>query len=210
MRKIAKDEAPANLERWKHQNPHGTYDQVGASLRQDIRLACLREQFYLCAYCCKAISADPGGSMNEHLEARKIAPQRSLDFDNIVASCTTSGQCDAAHGSRPLLLTPLMPECETELKFRISGRVEGLSPRAEQAIEVLKLGATEQQNRRLVEARKQLADTLMFVNGIPSDGLDDDELIRAVVDDLETPTDGKLEPYSPVVVNIVRQWLTRP
>jgi hypothetical protein len=35
-----------------------------------------------------------------------------------------------AHGSQPLPLTPLMPECETELRFKFSGRVEGLTERA--------------------------------------------------------------------------------
>ncbi len=77
--------------------------------------------------------------MNEHVVTRSIAPNRSLDFSNIVASCTTPRQCDAAHKLQPFALTPFMNECETEFKFKISGRVEGLTDRAIETIKVLKL-----------------------------------------------------------------------
>ncbi len=61
----------------------------------------------------------------------------------IVASCNTPNQCGDAHKSQHLPLTPLMTECETELRFKISGRVEGLSDRAADTIRVLNLGDHE-------------------------------------------------------------------
>ena len=71
-----------------------------------------------------------------------------------------------------------MAECETELKFKLSGRVEGLTKRAKDAITVLNLGESEQSNRSLVEKRKQLVSSLLMVNGVdPDDGLEDDALI---------------------------------
>lgn len=147
--------------------------------------------------------------MNEHVIAKKIASDRSLDFSNIVSSCTTPRQCDSAHKSQPFELTPLMNECETELKFKISGRVEGLTPRAIESIKVLNLGDTEQNNRSLIEKRKQLSHSVLLTNGInPDDGIDDDELIEMLVADIECPKDGKLEAYAPVVVNILRGWLS--
>ena len=120
MRKIDKGYEPERLTQWKRQHPQGRYDQLNDLERQDIRIACTKEQFYLCAYCCQTISGTSADTMNEHVEARRLAPSRSLDFSNIVASCTTPQQCDAAHGSQALPLTPLMDECETELKFKIS------------------------------------------------------------------------------------------
>lgn len=111
--------------------------------------------------------------------------------------------------SQPFELTPLMNECETELKFKISGRVEGLTPRAIESIKVLNLGDTEQNNRSLIEKRKQLSHSVLLTNGInPDDGIDDDELIEMLVADIECPKDGKLEAYAPVVVNILRGWLS--
>ena len=102
-----------------------------------------------------------------------------------------------------------MAECETELKFKLSGRVEGLTKRAKDAITVLNLGESEQSNRSLVEKRKQLVSSLLMVNGVdPDDGLEDDELINLVIADIQQPKDGKLEAYAPVVVNILNQWLS--
>ncbi|WP_263080638.1 hypothetical protein [Endozoicomonas sp. Mp262] len=62
--------------------------------------------------------------------------------------------------------------------------------------------------RRIIEKRKQLVQSILFTNGIdPSEGLDDDDLINMVIDDISTPSGGKLEGFSPVVVNVLRQWV---
>ncbi len=208
MRKIDKGDEPAVLTSWKRNHPQGRYDDLTDAERQAIRQTCLTEQYSLCAYCCKQIGVKDDDCMNEHVEARRLAPNRSLDFSNIVASCKTPKQCDAAHGSTPLPLTPLMPECETELRFKISGRVEGLTDRAKETIRVLNLGDTEHSNRSLVETRKQLINTLLMANGVDADeGLEDEALIEMVLADIQQPTNGKLEAYAPVVVNILQQWL---
>jgi len=101
-----------------------------------------------------------------------------------------------------------MEECETELRFKISGRVEGLNDRAVTTIQVLNLGDNEKNNRALIEKRKQLSNVLFLKNGIdPNDGLEDEELLEMVIDDLVKPQDGQLEPFAPVVINILRNWL---
>lgn len=208
MRKIDKGNEPVVLTSWKRNHPQGRYDDLTDAERQAIRHACLTEQYFLCAYCCKQIGVKDDDCMNEHVEARRLAPNRSLDFSNIVASCKTPKQCDAVHGSTPLPLTPLMLECETELRFKISGRVEGLTDRAKETIRVLNLGDTEHSNRSLVETRKQLINTLLMANGVDADeGLEDETLIEMVLADIQQPTNGKLEAYAPVVVNILQQWL---
>lgn len=140
MRKIDKGVEPDSLTQWKRGHLNGSYKDLTRIEREDIRSHCLQEQFYLCACCCQIITGENDDCMNEHVIAKKIAPNRSLDFSNIVASCTTPKQCDSAHKSQPFELTPLMNECETGLKFKISGRVEGLTPRAIETIKVLNLG----------------------------------------------------------------------
>lgn len=212
MRKIEKGNEPVSLNEFKRDNPHSCYEDLTRlkrpEIRRDIREACALEQLYLCAYCCQAISGTNADTMNEHVEAQSLAPNRTLDFSNIVASCTTPRQCDAAHGAQPLPLTPLMPECETELRFKLSGRVEGLSDRAREAIRVLNLGDTEHNNKALIEKRKQLVDGLIWANyGDDSDQLqleEDEELIRMLIDDLAQPQNGRLEPFAPVLSNILR------
>lgn len=216
MRKIDKGQEPASLTAFKHQHPHARYlslhnSEEGQAIRQHIREACTAEQYYLCAYCCQEIGGTSEDTMNEHVEAQALAPNRTMDFTNLVASCKTPKQCDAAHGSQPLPLTPLMAECETELRFRWSGRVEGLTERAKEAIRVLNLGATEHSNRGLIERRKQLVESLIWAKGEDPEQLPDLEdpvLLQILIDDLNQPEEGKLKPFAPVLVNILRDRLS--
>lgn len=209
MKKINKGREPITLTAFKLANPQANYKSLSDVERQDIRQSCSSEQFFLCAYCCQKISATNQDTMNEHVEARRLAPNRSLDFSNIVASCTTPRQCDSSHDSQPLPLTPLMPECETEFRFKLSGRVEGLSGRAREAIRVLNLGDTEANNKGLIEKRKQLVETLILLHYGPDlhqlATEDDSELLQMMIDELSQSQQGKLEAFSPVLVNILKQ-----
>ncbi len=208
MLTISKGTEPNTLSQWKRQNPNGHYKDLPALVRQSIRHACTTEQFYLCAYCCAEITGDNQSCHNEHVEAQSGSAHRTLDHQNIVASCETPKQCDKAHGHQPLPLTPLMDECETEFKFYLSGRIEGLTERAQQSVEILNLGDNHNNNRDIIETRKQFIDNLMYCNGVdPSQGLEDEDLIRIVLDEISQPTTGKLEPFTPAVINILQQWL---
>lgn len=209
MRKIDKGTEPEVLARFKARNPGKRYQDLDQEVRSAIRLGCTAEQLYLCAYCCVEITGENLDTMNEHLQCRDKHPQLSLTFDNIVASCKTPGQCDAAKGNRTAPLTPLMPECESELLFLISGRVKGKTSRALETIAVLNLGEHEDRNKKLVEKRKQLSHMLLLTNGLdPHSPLEDAELLQLVIDDLSSPKHGKLEPFAPVVVNILKDWLS--
>ncbi|AMW30943.1 MULTISPECIES: hypothetical protein [Arthrospira] len=208
MRKIHKGSEPPNLTAWKKKNPHRRYSQLPEDMRRVIREYALKEKFYICAYCCQRIE-DINNCHNEHIEAQNLNPNRTLDFSNIVASCNTSNQCGKAHESKPLPLTPLMEECETELRFKISGRVEGLSDRAKDTIQVLNLGDDEKNNRALIEKRKQLSDTLLWKSGIdPNQGLEDEELLEMLIRDLSQPNEDKMDSFAPVLINILQNWLS--
>ncbi|ECI4870458.1 hypothetical protein DSG52_22565 [Salmonella enterica subsp. enterica] len=217
MRKITKGVAPDSFTRWVRQKPRNMnenqwfqelYKQRRWDIVSDLSRHNACEQFYLCAYCCSGISGDGLDTVNEHVESRDQATRRSLDHANIVASCKTKGQCDAHHKSQTLPLTPLMDECETEFSFKISGRVEGKTARAVESIRVLNLGNSEKNNKALIEKRKQLSHFLLLENGLnPEEGLEDDELLLSVIDDLLMPREGKLSPFAPVVANILRSWI---
>ncbi|MDN4052701.1 hypothetical protein QPK32_06410 [Massilia sp. YIM B02763] len=208
MRRIDKGVEPRSLTAWKRAHQHGTYADLPPEERQAIRQACALEQYYLCGYCCDAISGEASDTTNEHVEAQKLAPHRTVDFSNIIASCAALHHCDKAHGSQALPLTPLMAECESELRYKISGRVEGLTDRAREAIRVLNLGDAEQANKALIEKRKALCNALLWTNGIdPEQGLEDEELIRIVIADLLQPKEGRLEAFAPVLANIMSAWL---
>ncbi|AZF35741.1 hypothetical protein C4J85_0937 [Pseudomonas sp. R4-34-07] len=205
MRKITKGDEPAALTQWKRTHPNGGYTDLSPQERTCIREACIEEQHGLCAYCCHGITS--GSAHNEHVEARQTAPHRSLDFSNIVASCNRSKQCGKAHAHQVLPLTSLMNECETELKFYLSGRVEGLTPRAVTSIQVLNLGNSRENNRALFGARKSILDALLYDSGMDGDDLEvaDFDLLMILREELQQPdANNRLKPFAPVLVNVIR------
>lgn len=205
MRKILKGTEPASLTQWKIRNHTATYRDLPAEERQSVRSACITEQFGLCAYCCQEITVS--SAHNEHVEAQDRFPARTLDFSNIVASCENRHHCGHGRKTQPLKVTPFMTECETELKFYLSGRVIGKTDRATESIKTLNLGDTEESNRGLIAKRKRMVDDLIFTGGMRPDGLEDEELLGILLEDMLTPQNGQLQPFSPVLVNVIRQIL---
>ncbi|MGR5251077.1 TIGR02646 family protein [Vibrio astriarenae] len=212
MRKITKRAGyePQQLTDWKRANPNKRYPQLkDGGVRQAIRMEALAEQHFLCGHCCQALSGD-GDCHNEHVEAQDLNQNRTLGFSNIIASCNTLNQCGDSHKSQALPLTPFMDECETDLVFKLSGRVSGKSPDAIETIRVLNLGDRDSNNKSLIAKRKAAVHSLLWQYSIDPDAdpeLEDDEIIEMMIDDLSTPADGKLEAFSPVVVNVLKQWI---
>lgn len=79
MRTINKGTEPSSLTDWKRRNPHSSYQELTEDIRRDIREHALKEQFYLCAYCCQRIK-DVDACHNEHVEAQHLNNKRTLDF----------------------------------------------------------------------------------------------------------------------------------
>ena len=107
-------------------------------------------------------------------------------------------------GAQPLPLTPLQDACESELVYQLSGHVKGTTPQATKTIQILNLN-----HKSLIEKRKQLTHYLLWNNAMdPMDiQLSSTELLTQLVKDLTLPQQGKLEAFSPAVVNILKQYL---
>lgn len=211
MQQITKGIEPTKLAEYKRKNPTHRYDDLGEDpeqIRPTIRQACLEEQLYLCAYCCRQIGSKDYDCMNEHILPRQHYPQYSFDFNNVVASCTTKGSCDDAKENKEISISPLSPRCETEFKFNISGTITGLTNDAKQTIDVLKLGDSLQQNQKLVDIRKQaIAYFLFSQNTTTNDLIEDDELLTLLVEDLQQITEGKLQPFAPIISKALKNWI---
>ncbi|MGK7956095.1 MAG: hypothetical protein AB4063_12720 [Crocosphaera sp.] len=53
-----------------------------------------------------------------------------------------------------------------------------------------------------------MSDILLWKNDVnPDEGLEDEELLEMLIDELSQPQQGQMEPFAPVVVNILRNWL---
>jgi hypothetical protein len=100
-----------------------------------------------------------------------------------------------------------MPECEVELKFYLSGKVEGETERASEVIEVLGLN-----NKAIREERRRLVDNLIYIKESQPDKLVllGDESLNDLLDELGKPDDSEVLPaYSPALVNIIRGILLK-
>ena len=207
MRQIIKVQGrePVELTAWKKANQGKRYQDLQAPIRQAIRRAAIKEQFGLCGYCCQRI--DENDSNNEHVISRQSDKNQTLNFSNIIASCKKKDRCNQARGAKELALTPFMPECELELKFYLSGKLEGNTIRATEAINSLGLD-----NRAIREERKNLVDELIFTEGLFSNELQlrGDEFLNDMISKLDKPDDsGMLLAHSPALINIIRGFLKK-
>lgn len=125
-----------------------------------------------------------------------------------MASCTTKGCCDDAKENQEIAINPLSPRCETEFRFNLSGTVTGLTDDAKQTIDILRLGDSLQQNQKLVDMRKQAIANFLFTQSTNIDDLiEDDELLTLLIDDLQQVSDGKLQPFAPVISKALQNWV---
>lgn len=202
MRHIQKKGIPPNLDTWKTENPSLTYKDMPETERRAIRQHGLIEQGYLCAYCTCPVTVDSG--VNAHLVAQSVRPHAALDWHNIVVSCDTNCQCDKKQGARTLRLTPLMPECEKELSFTLSGKISSSTERAQDAITMLALNV-----RSLSNKRRNAIDIILYGRAIKSmELMAQEECWDELLYQCEHPNaDGAFMPYAPVLANILRQLI---
>lgn len=209
MRQIVKAQGwePEELTAWKRKktNQGKRYQDLPPPIRQTINRAAIQEQYGLCGYCCQRINENK--SNNEHVISQQSDKNQTLNFSNIIASCNKRDRCNQVRGSKQLALTPFMPECELELKFYLSGKVEGNTMRAKEAI--INLGLD---NKAIREERRRLVDELLNMEGLLPESDDlrllGDELLNDLISALGKPDDaGMLLAHSPALINIIRALL---
>lgn len=148
---------PTEVQNWiKKNNPKewlGTEPNEKA-LYEILKTQLRQEQNNLCCYCCQVLEEYV---RIEHIKSREKYKKLIYEYENLLLSCITPKQCDNAKGNQELSLTPLMQECDDELKINLVGELEGKTDRAKQAISILNLN-----NRKLCEKRKAKIDMIKF------------------------------------------------
>ena len=212
LRQITKGAEPSELGNYKRRHPLNRYQNLGDDpdqIRLAIRRACLTEQFCLCAYCCKSIGQYESDCHNEHILSQRTHSRLSLNFENVVASCSTTDCCGTVKNHQQIAITPLEPRCERDFQFNISGTVQGLTDDAKQTITVLNLGDSLQQNKKLVKMRQQAISNFLLSQSIDGHDVEavDDELLALLIDDLKQPVNGKLQPFAPIIIKALENWI---
>ena len=148
----------------------------------------VKEQRYLCAYCCCEI--DENNSHNEHIEPRHPkcgVSKKSLDYDNLVASCygfsgeKTCGPSKENEYDETQFVSPLDLHCEDIFSYYPNGHMEG----DEYTIDLL-----NSNSYKLRQAREAVFRTIMYMSK------EDIELIYGGDEE-------KMQPFS----NVIRWYL---
>jgi uncharacterized protein (TIGR02646 family) len=208
MRKIDKSNEPTSLAQFRINNLGLKYIDLAngnENIRIDIRESCVNEQFFLCAYCCDRITIT--SSHNEHIipQNSALGQNLTLDYNNIVASCQSIINCGHKKDNNLINLTPLMIECEDEIIFQLNGKMTHTTPRAQETINRLNL-----RNRGLENKRKQVIDIILFeyVEDLDNLNLEENYYLELIIAELsQVDNSGKLEAFSPVIINVLRQFL---
>lgn len=159
---IKKGKEPDWLIDIKRKHPKVTYDDKKFNNSENIkrlRAELVKEQKYLCAYCCRRINVDT--SHNEHIEPRHPKgghSKKTLDYYNIVASCNDKNTCGNKKGNdydSERFVSPLDKKCEGIFQYYPDGMVEG----SQYTIELLGLN-----DYGLRKARRAVYKELMHLN----------------------------------------------
>lgn len=148
MRRITRDKVPPFWADYVRRNPRISYAMLeetdeGKELRIAIRNHLVRQQQYLCAYCCKAITEET--AHNEHICPQAANEKLSMQYENLLASCKTQGikaSCGMKKGNDfdpSYFVSPLDEDCEQHFRFLDDGTIEGTTEKGSYTVALLNL-----------------------------------------------------------------------
>lgn len=159
MKKINKDETPLFWSTYCRRNRNVHYKTADSEIKQELKQHMLEIQKHICAYCCSQI--DDTKAHNEHIKPQDLYPNLSMEYTNLVVSCTTQG-AESTCGmhkendfNENLFVSPLSEDCENNFRFEMNGKVAGITEKGRYTVELLNLNSY-----RLVSARKALIDEI--------------------------------------------------
>lgn len=171
MRRIIKDNVPDFWGAYLRRHRKSRYDDLdtteeGKRLRKQIREHMLEHQKRICCYCCKSI--DSSNSHNEHIKPKDLFPQNSMDYDNLLVSCTSKNTCGMAKGNHydPMkFVSPLQEGCEEHFSFFPDGRIKGKTKKGAATVECLNLNTYDLRQAR----KKQYNECCDMARGMGKD-----------------------------------------
>lgn len=149
MKGNAKSAKPLVLTDWWAANsasPPPPWNHLQSPEKQQILVALLKEQRYVCTYCGRAISAEPHSSHIEHFWPQSKFQHRRFDWPNLFASCGPTGKkntpkiCGDAKGNWAPVnsIDPTDPQCEQKFSFDGNGAISSSTVGGTQADRMVK------------------------------------------------------------------------
>jgi uncharacterized protein (TIGR02646 family) len=206
MRHIVKSTEPQVLFDYKKEykerhRTNATYGELPTEVKEKLRYALSKEQYFICCYCMKHVKQDK--SHIEHIKPQVQFPGETLNYDNLLVSCNgiqsknkTCGHKKDGWYNEKDFLSPLDSECENMYTYSISGRMDALQENGKTTIEKLNLNSYQ-----LIQARRA---------AIKASGFFDDDFEQKKQEILAYNTvpnsDSELPPFCMVVIYCVNNY----
>jgi uncharacterized protein (TIGR02646 family) len=219
---------PQHLRIYRDETPGASYSGYNQKEQSTgeypLKLALLREQGFLCAYCMGKISVDGEFKMTiEHYLPQEEYPKLQLVYKNLLGVCngrseiypdnTEVHHCDKTPGPNGKMngqvklkkLNPLKRECETLLTYTGDGHIVSINNDADvnfDITEVLNLN-----NDALVTARKAVITILIKeLTKEKQKGMWTEQMLRKYLDKYSfIRTDGSFIPYCMIAIWYLNQ-----
>jgi len=146
MKYIKKRVEPQELGHWKAQAKQQSvgvnydFNNLPNPPKGIVQDSLIREQGYICCYCCQRIATDT--SHIEHLNPQNPAIKNEsdldlcLDYKNMLASCGSGKDwpkhCGHKKRNQAIKVSPLQPNCEDFFSYTGSGKI---SPQADNTVQ---------------------------------------------------------------------------
>ena len=135
----------------------------------------LEEQNLLCAYCERTIDDNPRNSNIDHfrLKAGHLFPEKTLDYNNLLVSCNTSGRCSdykdkhiSSKDSYDNIVNPITENPDDFFDYLPTGEIVAIdgNKKAEFTIDIFQLGRN--QDEPLSKQRKKIAESLKYCENL--------------------------------------------
>lgn len=163
----------------------------------------LKEQGYICAYCLQEIVLD--NTTLEHVQAKENDIDLTLDYYNIVACCQgvdteeKDRHCGNKKQLKKIALTPLMPNCETDIFFNIDGTIHGINKPARKTIRVLGLDCN-----RLKSLREAAIESFLYMD-TDQTILIDSGTAMTLIEELKKRRKNAYIPFCTAIINALQR-----
>lgn len=213
MRNIDKGSEPAELLRYRKGTPGATWEGLPGDVKDAMRRALRREQGGLCAYCCRRVHPGAHRCRIEHVVPQARAPERVLEWANIVLCCDgNKGEppqhttCDVHKAHRPLARLDPNAYPEKWIRHCRGGRVDSKNPDDDATTQDLEETLNLNQTRLLLNRRRAVDGLREAMARTP--GTWTAKAIRKRILALERSADDLVE-FQPTLVYWLRRRLRR-
>lgn len=214
MKHVAKGASPVSFENWKgkaNADWEPTYPDLQNPEKQDIQVALLTEQGWVCCYCGRSVSLSD--SHIEHFRPQNGGySELQLNYENLLASCLRElkpglplhcGHAKTDNFDEAKQISPLEPTCEQRFIYTQLGEILPADQSDVRAAYMMSLLALDTPFLR--DARAAVVSKVLNVDFLNTASTEELQQLRDAF--RRRDNEGKLPDFGHAVARYAEQWL---